>query len=101
MHDVIYFTTRQLIFTLSQVFRDIEPESESENENENMQAVCLSIAAQMKMQANAAAAVKEKAVIEAHTMLPLPLPRIINYALLKGAMDWMMNMGPDVAGATV
>ena len=62
---LIYFTTRQLIFILSQVFQDIELESESENENENMQAVCLSIAAQMKMQAKAATAVKEKAVIEA------------------------------------
>ena len=57
---------------LSQVFRDVKPESE--NENENMQPVCLSIVARMKMQ------VKEKAATAT--------PRIIDYTLLTVAMDW-------------
>ena len=60
---LFYFTTTQLIFTLSQVFRDIELESEIEIEN--VQPACLSIAARMKMQAKAAASAKEKAAIEA------------------------------------
>jgi hypothetical protein len=51
------FITRPLMFFLSQVFRDVEPESE--DENENTEPVCLSMAARMKLQA--AAAAKEKA----------------------------------------
>ena len=50
---LFYFTTTQLIFTLSQVFQDIELDLESENENENVQPACLSITARMKMQAKA------------------------------------------------
>ena len=37
------------MFFLSQVFRDVEPESE--DENENTEPVCLSMAARMKLQA--------------------------------------------------
>jgi hypothetical protein len=98
---LFHFTTRPLIFTLSQVFRDIKPESESENENENMQPACLSIAARMKMQAKAAAAAKEKAAIDAcNVATAAPENNQLRPSNSGNGLADVTNMGPDAAGAT-
>jgi hypothetical protein len=97
---LFYFTTRPLIFTLSQVFRDVEPESE--RENENVQPACLSLAARMKMQAKAAAAAKEKAAIEARNVATAtPEDNRLHPSNSGNGLADVTNMGPDAAGATV
>jgi hypothetical protein len=82
---------------LSQVFRDVEPESE--DEDENMEPACLSIAAHMKMQA--AAAAKEKAAIKVHNAAAAATteehqPQFSNGG--NGLMD-VTNTGPGVVAA--
>jgi hypothetical protein len=99
---LFYFTTRPLIFTLSQVFQDVELELESENENENMQPACLLIAAWMKMQAKAVAAAKEKAAIEVcNVATATPKNNQLCPSNSSNRLADVTNMGPDAAGAPV